>query len=114
MDVLVSDDALIITVDDGSTVRNGIDSSSRVFGLNLLGLTRVSQYLRTLTYQQSSPERIEQALCALRDAPPGLGVVCRALAAGCAGAAFCVLNGGDVSWVYSFIVGTAILGIRGP
>src|SRR5206468_1156225 len=70
---------------------------------------------RNLTYQQSSPERIEQALCAFRDAPPRQGVVSRALAAGCAGAAFCVLNGGDpISWVCSFIVGTVILGIRGP
>src|ERR1043166_6839029 len=69
VDLLVSYDALVITVQDGSTFRTRIDSSRRIIGLNLLGLAQVSQYLRNLPPQRPSPEMIEQALCAIRDAP---------------------------------------------
>src|SRR5947208_1720524 len=46
VDMLLSYDALLITVNDGKTLRTRVDSSNRFAGLNLLGLLRVSQWLR--------------------------------------------------------------------
>jgi uncharacterized membrane protein YjjP (DUF1212 family) len=40
-------------------------------------------------------------------------VAAQALAAGCAGAAFCIVNGGDpVSWLCSFVAGAFIFAVR--
>src|SRR5215831_10917398 len=45
VDLLVSYDALLITVNDGATFQTRIDSARRVAGLDLLGLARVSAWL---------------------------------------------------------------------
>lgn len=115
VDMLVSYDALLITVNDGATFRTRIDSARRFAGLNLLGLARVSACLRGLPHSESSLEAIERALCAIRDTPPVHSVAAQTLAAGCAGAAFCVVNGGDpASWLCSFIAAAFIFAIRRP
>ncbi len=115
VDMLVSYDVLLITVNDGATFRTRIDSGRRFAGLNLLGLARVSACLRGLPHSESSPEAIERALCAIRDTPPVHSVAAQTFAAGCTGAAFCVVNGGDpASWVGSFIAAAFIFAIRRP
>ena len=113
VDVLVSYDALLITVNDGAAIRTRIDSSQKVAGLDLLGLMRVSQLLRDLPQSQPGPQEIERALCAIRDTPPRHGFAWQAIAAGCAGAGFCIVNGGDpASWVGTFIASAVIFSIR--
>jgi uncharacterized membrane protein YjjP (DUF1212 family) len=113
VEMLVSYDALLLTLNDGATFRTRIGSSRGVAGLNLLGLTRVSKLLRGLPHSQTNPDELEQALCAIRDAPPVHNVTGQVLAAGCAGVGFCVVNGGDpASWVCSFVAGAFIFAIR--
>ncbi len=113
VEVLVSYDALMITVHDGPTFRTRIDSSRGVAGLNLMGLVRVSQLVRGLPGCRSNAEEVEEALCGIRDTPPVHGVAVQALAAGCAGAGFCIVNSGDpASWVCSFLVAAFIFAIR--
>ena len=113
VEVLVSYDALMITVHDGPTFRTRIDSSRGVAGLNLLGLVRVSQLVRGLPGSRSNTEEVEKALCEIRDAPLVQSVAVQAFAAGCAGASFCMVNGGDpASWICSFLVAAFIFGIR--
>jgi uncharacterized membrane protein YjjP (DUF1212 family) len=115
VEMLVSYDALLLTVNDGSSYRTRIESSRGVAGLNLLGLTRVSKLLRGLPQSQTNSNEIQQALCAIRDAPPLHKVTGQVVAAGCAGAAFCIVNGGDpASWVCSFVAGAFIFTIRRP
>jgi uncharacterized membrane protein YjjP (DUF1212 family) len=115
VDALVSYEALLITVSEGETFRTRVDSRRGFAGLNLLGLLRVSQSLRGLLHSKPSPQEIEHTLCAIRDTPPRRGVRWQLLAAGCAGAAFCIVNGGDpVSWVCSFVAGAFIFAIRRP
>jgi uncharacterized membrane protein YjjP (DUF1212 family) len=112
-DVVVGYEALLITVNDGATFRTRIDSSRRIAGANLLGLVRVSELLRDLPGSQSSRDELEQALCAIRDTPPIHSAAVQALAAACAGAAFCIVNGGDpVSWVCSAVAAAVIFAIR--
>ncbi len=86
--MLVSYDALMITVHDGPTFRTRIDASHGVAGLNLLGLVRVSQLVRGLPGSRSNAEGVEKALCEIRDAPLVHSVGAQAIAAGCAGACF--------------------------
>jgi uncharacterized membrane protein YjjP (DUF1212 family) len=113
VDMLLSYDALLITVNDGESYRTRIDSSRRFAGLNILGLTRTSAWLRGLIGAQPNAAQLENALCAIRDTPPTHGVPIQAIAAGCAGWAFCVVNGGDPrSWLGSFLAAVAIFGIR--
>ena len=114
-DMLVSYDSLLITVSDGATSLTSIDSSHRFPALDLLGLVRVSHLLQGLARSQRTPEELEHALCAIRDAPPSHSVPSQVLAAGCAGAAFCTVNGGDpLSWICSFIAAAFIFAIRRP
>jgi uncharacterized membrane protein YjjP (DUF1212 family) len=113
VEMLVSYDALLITVNDGATYRTRIDSSRGLAGLNLLGLAHLSRWLRGLPHSQFSPEQLEGALGAIRDTRPAHSAVSHALAAGCAGAAFCIVNGGDPgSWVCSSVAAVAIFAIR--
>lgn len=114
VEVLVSYDALMITVHDGpETFRTRIDSARGVAGLNLLGLICVSELVRGLSSSRATPEEVEQSLCAIRDAPPGHRVLVQTLAAGCAGAGFCIVNGGDpVSWGCSFLATAFIFAMR--
>jgi uncharacterized membrane protein YjjP (DUF1212 family) len=115
VEMLVSYDALLITVNDGPTYRTRIDASRRLAGFNLLGLARLSGSLRAVPRAQPSPEEIGRALLGIRDAPPACNVAWQTLAAGCAGAAFCIVNGGDpVSWFCSFVTAGAIYAIRRP
>jgi uncharacterized membrane protein YjjP (DUF1212 family) len=115
VDMLVSYDALLITVNDGTTFLTRIDSTRRFAGLNLLGLARVSAWLRGLARSPCSAREFEPALRAIRDAPLAHSVASQALAAGCAGAAFCVVNGGDpISWAGSFVAAAAIFALRRP
>ncbi len=116
VEMLVSYDALLLTVSDGpATFRTRIDSSREVSGLNLLGLARISQVLRDLPRSKPSPEELEREFCTVRDKAPVHGVGSRALAAGCAGAGFCIVNGGDPSsWLCSFLVTAFIFAIRRP
>jgi uncharacterized membrane protein YjjP (DUF1212 family) len=115
VDILVSYDALLLTVNDGTTYRTRIGSARGVAGLNLTGLVRVSESLRGLSRAPFAPEQIESALCAIRDAPPAYGVAAQVLAAGCAGAAFCIVNGGDpLSWAGSFMASAVIFILRRP
>lgn len=114
VDMLVSYDALLITVTEGATFRTRIDSAEKSAGLDLVGLVRVSQWLRDLARSRPGPGEIDEALRAIRDAPPASRLVLRALAAGGAGAAFCALNGGDpVSWSCCFVAAAFIFAIRG-
>jgi uncharacterized membrane protein YjjP (DUF1212 family) len=102
VDMLLSYDALVITINDGATFRTRVESSDRFAGLNLLGLINVSRWLRALPAQPSSPAELERELSAIRETPPSYGVVAQAFAASCAGAAFCIVNGGDpMSWISS-------------
>lgn len=115
VETLVSYDALLITVNDGEGFRTRIDSAREVAGLNLLGVSRVSQLLRDLPHSQPSAKELEQTLCAIRDAPHSHRVALQALAAGCAGVGFCIVNGGDTaSWLCSFVAGAFIFAIRRP
>jgi uncharacterized membrane protein YjjP (DUF1212 family) len=115
VETLVSYDALLITVNDGEGFRTRIDSARGVAGLNLLGVTRVSKLLRDLSHSQPSARELEQTLCAIRDAPHSHRVALQALAAGCAGVGFCIVNGGDpASWLCSFVAGAFIFAIRRP
>jgi uncharacterized membrane protein YjjP (DUF1212 family) len=115
VETLVSYDALLITVNDGEGFRTRIDSAREVAGLNLLGVTRVSQLLRDLPHSQPSAKELEQTLCAIRDARHNHRVALQALAAGCAGVGFCIVNGGDpASWLCSFVAGVFIFAIRRP
>jgi uncharacterized membrane protein YjjP (DUF1212 family) len=115
VEVLVSYDALLITVHDGATFRTRIDSARGVASLNLLGLTHVSKLLRGLSQSQPSPAELERALCAIRDARLVHGVIGQVIAAGCAGVGFCIVNGGDpASWLCSFVAGAFIFAIRRP
>jgi uncharacterized membrane protein YjjP (DUF1212 family) len=111
--MVVGYDALLITVESGATFRTRIDSADRLAALNLIGLTRVSAFLRSLPDSPHSVEEIEQALQAIRDTPGRHSATAHTLAAGCAGAAFCIVNGGDPkSWVCSFVAGAAIFALR--
>ncbi len=115
VDMLVSYDALLVSVNDGTTTRTGIDSARRFAGLNLLGLVRISESLRALPHSQSSPQELEATLSAIRDAPPSHSVAAQAFAAACAGAAFCIVNGGDpISWLCSSVAAACIFAIRRP
>ena len=115
VEILVSYDALLVTVNEGSTYNTRIDSSRGVAGLNLLGLVRVSELLRGLAQSQPDAETIERTLCAIRDAPHVNHVIVQVLAAGCAGAGFCIVNGGDpMSWIGSFVTSAFIFAIRRP
>ena len=115
VDMLVSYDALLITVNDGATLRTRIASSHGLAGLNLLGLVRINEWLRDLSCSQSSPAELQRTLSAIRDTPPSHRVTAQALAAGCAGAGFCIVNGGDpVSWVCSFVAAGFIFTLRRP
>ncbi len=116
VEMLVSYDALLLTVSTGGgTFRTRIDSSRGVAGLNLLGLTRVSEVLRGIPNSKPTPEDLERTLCTLRDTPSVHGLLSRVFAAGCAGAGFCIANGGDpLSWVCSFLVAGFIFAIRQP
>lgn len=115
VDVLVSYDALIITVSDGATFRTRIDSSRRLAGLNLFGLVRASHWLSNLPRPQATLAELEQALNAINDAPPKNGPVLQTFAAGCAGAAFCIVNNGDpVSWICCFLIAAFIFTLRRP
>jgi uncharacterized membrane protein YjjP (DUF1212 family) len=115
VDLLVSYDALVITVNNGKAYRTQIDSARGVAGLNLLGLVRVSEVLRRLPASPPSAEDLEQALVDIRDAPAIHSFVAQVLAAGCAGAAFCIVNGGDpASWLGGFAAAAAIFTLRRP
>ena len=115
VETLVSYDALLITVNNGEGFRTRVDSARGVAGLNLLGVTRVSKLLRDLSHSQPSAKELEQTLCAIRDAPHSHRVALQALAAGCAGVGFCIVNGGDpASWLCSFVAGAFIFAIRRP
>jgi uncharacterized membrane protein YjjP (DUF1212 family) len=115
VEILVSYDALMITVWDKATFRTRIDSPRGVAGLNLLGLIRISELLRSLPNSRTSGHDLERELCGIRDAPPIHGAVSQTLAAGCAGAGFCVANGGDpLSWASSFVAAGFIFSIRRP
>ena len=114
VNMLVSYDALLVTVDDGRTFQTRIDSSRKFAGLNLLGLAGVSSWLRGLGPSQTNAKDLEVALSTMRDAPPNHGVGAQALAAGCAGASFCLVNGGDpISCIGSFFVTEAVFLLRG-
>ena len=113
VEILVSYDALLLTVSDGETFRTRVDSSRSVAGLNLLGLARVSRLLRGLPPSQTNPGEIEQALCAIRDTPPVNRVVGQVFAAGGTGVGFCILNGGDpASWGCGFVAAAVVFVIR--
>ena len=115
VETLVSYDALLITVNDREGFRTRLDSARGVAGLNLLGVTRVSKLLRELSHSQPATKELEQTLCAIRDAPHSHRVALQALAAGCAGVGFCIVNGGDpTSWLCSFVAGAFIFAIRRP
>lgn len=115
VEILVSHDALLITVNQGPTFRTRIDAAHGIAGLNLLGLVQVSGFLRGLSHSQPSPADVEEELCLIRDTPLLHGVVAQTLAAGCAGAGFCIVNGGDpASWAGSFIAAAFIFAIRRP
>lgn len=109
VDMLQSYDALIITIDDGTTLRTRVESSERFAGLNLLGLVNVSQWLRGLPASTANAAELERELTCIRDNPPSHGIATQVIAAGCAGAAFCIVNGGDpVSWACS-AAGSALM-----
>ncbi len=115
VETLVSYDALLITVNDREGFRTRLDSARGVAGLNLLGVTRVSQLLRELSHSQPAAKELEQTLCAIRDAPHSHRVALQALAAGCAGVGFCIVNGGDpASWLCSIVAGAFIFAMRRP
>ena len=115
VETFVSYDALLITVNDSEGFRTRLDSAREVAGLNLLGVARVSKLLRELSHSQPSAKELEQNLCAIRDAPHSHRVALQALAAGCAGVGFCIVNGGDpASWLCSFVAGAFIFAIRRP
>lgn len=108
-DMLLSYDALLITVNDGETLRTRIDSSSRLAGLNLLGLVKISQWLRSLPELRPGRAQLERELIVIRDQPLNHRLMTQAFAAACAGAAFCIVNGGDpVSWISS-AAGSALI-----
>jgi uncharacterized membrane protein YjjP (DUF1212 family) len=114
-DLLVSYDALLITVNEGTTERTRIDSSRGAASLNLVGLVRLVEWLVSLRNSQSSPAEIERVLLAIRDMPRCHPVSVQLLAAGCAGAGFCMVNSGDpASWVCSFLAAGVIYAIRRP
>jgi uncharacterized membrane protein YjjP (DUF1212 family) len=111
--MLVSYDALLLTLSDGAGSRTEIDSSRQSAGVDLIGLARVSHLLRCLGPLDAAT--IEERLRAIRDAPPSLGLASRTVAAGSAGTAFCILNGGDpASWIASFAGSAFIFAIRRP
>jgi uncharacterized membrane protein YjjP (DUF1212 family) len=113
VDMLLSYDALLITVDDGETLWTRIDSSHRFAGLNLVGLVKVSQWLRTLPDLPPNPAQLDRELTAIRDQAPTHGIMPLAFAAACAGAAFCIVNLGDpTSWICSAAGSALIFGVR--
>lgn len=113
VDMLLSYDALLITVNDGETLRTRIDSSHRFAGLNLVGLVKISQWLRRLPDSQLDPAQLERELTAIRDQAPTHGRLTLAFAAACAGAAFCIVNGGDPdSWISSAAGSALIFAVR--
>jgi uncharacterized membrane protein YjjP (DUF1212 family) len=113
IDLIVAHDSLLVDVDDGPASSTGIDSSPRVTGLNLTGLVRVRKWLSEGPAAASAPEDLEAALCALRDAPPVHHAAVQAVAAGCAGTCFCMVNGGDpLSWGCSFVGSALIFALR--
>jgi uncharacterized membrane protein YjjP (DUF1212 family) len=115
VEMFVSYDALLITVHDGTMFRTRIDTSRGVAGINLWGLTRVSKLLHGLSQSQSSARDFEYALRKIRDTPLIHSIVLQVFAAGCAGARFCIVNGGDpASWVCSFLAAACIFAIRRP
>src|SRR6185503_15580311 len=63
VEMLVSYDALLITVNGSDGFRTRIESARGVAGLNLLGMTRVSKLLRELSHSQPSAKEVEQTLC---------------------------------------------------
>ena len=58
VEMLVSYDVLLLTVNDGASFRTRIDSSRGVAGLNLFELTRVSKLLLGLPQSQTNPNEI--------------------------------------------------------
>jgi len=113
VDMLVSYDALLITVNDGATFQTRIDSARRLAVLDLLGLARVTAWLLGLPRSQTSAGQFEHELSAIRDTPQAYRPAWHALTAGCAGVAFCIVNGGDpASWFGSFAAAAAIFALR--
>lgn len=100
VDILLSYDALIITLNDGAAARTRVESSKGFAGLNLLGLASVSHWLRALPATPQNPAELERQLSSIRDAAPAHKVVTQAFAAGCAGAAFSIVNGGDLARIF--------------
>src|SRR5262245_22044660 len=62
VDMLVSYDALLLSVHDGTKVRTQIVSSQGLAHLNVIGLMRVGEWLRGLSGAQSNPAELERAL----------------------------------------------------
>ncbi len=115
VDLLITHDALVITVDDGATATTRVEASRRMAGLDLTGLVRVSGVLRGLVPSPFDRDRIDRALVDIRAAPPLHGLPARAVAAACAGAGFCIVNGGDAaSALWSAIAATLVFAIRRP
>src|SRR5262245_9106249 len=54
VEMLISYDALLMAVDDGTKVRTRIESSQRAASLNLIGLARVGDWLQQLPHSGSS------------------------------------------------------------
>ncbi|MDL5052302.1 threonine/serine exporter family protein [Oscillatoria laete-virens NRMC-F 0139] len=107
--VLVTYDALSITVNDGQGFRTKIDGRRDVSGLNISALLAVSKLLRGLDRETLPVSEIKKRLEAIQSAPPLWGNLPTALACGAVSASYCLLNGGDpVGWVGSFFGGLAI------
>jgi uncharacterized membrane protein YjjP (DUF1212 family) len=113
--MLISYDAILMAVDDGVQVKTRIESAQRAAGLNLTGLARVGNWVRQMPLSRSSPAELEQELTEIRHVPHRHPWSTLTLAAGCAGLAFCIANGGDpMSWFCSFVASSFIFLIRRP
>lgn len=111
--MLVSYDALSVTVSDGPSFRTKIDESKDVAGLNIIGMLAISKLLHDLDRKSLGYQEVKRRLGVIRAMGTAWIGWMQALACGAVSAAYSLLNGGDpIAWIGSFIGGVVIYGVK--
>ena len=108
VDVLVTDDAILVTTRSGEKFHTGLNSTREVAGVNTAGLAAMSQYLNSLAKKPQTLEEIKATFNNFRQQPklyPNWLVI-TLVSLACA--AFGKLNGGDFASSLIVIPATAI------